>query len=241
MMGIQWPGRRATYRQLRKRARRVLRPAWLGTLRRVTPLSEHWGYDRGTPVDRYYIERFLARHQDDIRGRVLEVKDSRYTERWGSGVTRADVLDIDRNNPRATILADLGAESALEADAFDCCIIVQTLQYIPDPAVAVRTLWRALKPGGALFVTAPGITRVDPGLNDTDYWRFTPAICRRLLGDSFGHEHVEVEGHGNVLAAIAFLTGMCCEELTRRELDAADPFYPLVVTARAVKRPDTCR
>ena len=235
MIGIRWPGRRATYRHLQKRARRVLRPAWLGTLRRVTPLSQQWGYDRGTPVDRYYIERFLERHRNDIRGRVLEVKDSASTERWGIGVTQADVLDIDPANPRATVVADLGVEGALEAEAFDCCLIVQTLLYVPDPAVAVRTLWRALRPGGVLLLTVPGITRVDPILSATDYWRFTPAVCRRLLGDAFGPEHVDVEGHGNVLAAIAFLAGMGYEELSRREREVTDPAYPLIVTARAVK------
>jgi SAM-dependent methyltransferase len=234
-MGIHWPYRRASYRRLQKRARRVLRPAWLGTLRRVTPLSQQWGYDRGTPVDRYYIERFLERHCHDIRGRVLEVKDSTYTERWGCGVTSTEVLDIDPNNPRATVVADLGVENALEGDAFDCCVIVQTLLYVPDPAAAVRTLWRALRPGGVLLLTVPGITRVDPILTATDYWRFTPAVCRRLLGESFGNEHVEVEGHGNVLAAIAFLTGMGHEELSRRELDVTDPSYPLIITARAMK------
>ena len=234
-MRLPWPGRRAAYRQLQKRARRVLRPAWLGTLRRVTPLSQQWGYDRGTPVDRYYIERFLERHRDDIRGRVLEVKDSASTDRWGRGVMQSDVLDINAANPRATVVADLGVDGALEAEAFDCCLIVQTLLYIPDPAVAIRTLWRALRPGGVLLLTVPGITRIDPILSATDYWRFTPAGCARLLREAFGDDQVHVEGHGNVLAAIAFLSGMGHEELSRRELEVIDPAYPLVVTARAVK------
>ena len=39
-------------------SRRVTRPAWLGTLRRTRPLSADFGYDRGTPIDRYDIERF---------------------------------------------------------------------------------------------------------------------------------------------------------------------------------------
>ena len=35
---------------------------WIGTLRRLTPLSQHWGADRGTPMDRYYVRRFLDAH-----------------------------------------------------------------------------------------------------------------------------------------------------------------------------------
>ena len=43
-----------------------------GTLRSIHPVSTQFGWDRGLPVDRYYIEDFLARHSSDIRGRVLE-------------------------------------------------------------------------------------------------------------------------------------------------------------------------
>ena len=95
---------------------RLRRPAILGTLRRTRPLSDVWGFDRGTPVDRYYIERFLASRRSDIRGRVLELMDSGYTELYGTGVTQADVLDIDASNPKATIVDDLTTgESAARA------------------------------------------------------------------------------------------------------------------------------
>src|SRR5829696_9316780 len=67
----------------RQRLQRLLRPAWLGTLRRITPLSRRWGADRGTPIDRWYIERFLEAHRGDIHGRVLEVKDAGYARRFG--------------------------------------------------------------------------------------------------------------------------------------------------------------
>ena len=33
-----------------------------GDLRRTDPVSRDWGYDRGTPIDRRYIEEFLAAH-----------------------------------------------------------------------------------------------------------------------------------------------------------------------------------
>ena len=34
-----------------------------GDLRRLSPISRHFGFDRGTPIDRYYIEGFLAETQ----------------------------------------------------------------------------------------------------------------------------------------------------------------------------------
>ncbi len=52
-------------------------------LGRVKPLSQDWGFDRGKPIDRYYIERFLAGHSDDVRGRVLEIGSNDYTLRFG--------------------------------------------------------------------------------------------------------------------------------------------------------------
>jgi SAM-dependent methyltransferase len=220
-----------------QRLRRLRRPAWLGTLRRTSPLSDVFGLDRGKPVDRRYIEGFLARHRQDIRGRVLEVKDSHYTDSFGAGVSRRDVLDVDPTNRNATIVADLAEADPLPSDSFDCLILTQVLQFIFPVQPAIRHGHRALRPGGVLLVTVPGISRIEPGsLSRTDHWRFTPASCRRLFEDVFGPGQVSVEAHGNVLAAIAFLTGMAQEELSPAELDRADPHFPVVVAVRAVKR-----
>src|ERR1041384_1893415 len=63
-----------------------------GSLRRTTPISGEFGLDRGEPVDRYYVEKFLERHAEDIRGRVLEIGDDRYTKKFGaSRVIGSDV------------------------------------------------------------------------------------------------------------------------------------------------------
>src|SRR5262245_28966028 len=78
--------------------------ARLGDLRRVTPFSRRFGFDRGLPVDRYYIERFLVAHAHDIHGRVLEVKDDDYTRRYGGDrVTRSDVLYVVSGYTKATL------------------------------------------------------------------------------------------------------------------------------------------
>ncbi|HEY8583155.1 MAG TPA: hypothetical protein VIL49_09400, partial [Capillimicrobium sp.] len=59
----------------RPQVRRVVRHRRFAGLWRRTPLSEAGGYDRGRPVDRVYIERFLDAHRADVRGTVLEVGD----------------------------------------------------------------------------------------------------------------------------------------------------------------------
>ena len=214
-----------------------MRPAWLGTLRRVSPISEEWGFDRGTPVDRYYIERFLQTYRADIRGRVLEVKDSTYTHRFGTAVVEQEVIDINPANRRATIVADLSAADGVSDDAFDCIVLTQTLQFIFDVQSAVVHTRRMLKPEGVVLATVPSISRIAPryGLT-TDFWRLTAASCNRLFGGVFGADNVVVQPYGNVLTSIAFLTGLAAEELSTAELDKLDEYFPLIVTIRAVKR-----
>ena len=56
-------------------------------LSRLDPVSRMYGADRGKPVDRWYIERFLAAHTADVRGRVLEVAETTYTEWYGGDAT----------------------------------------------------------------------------------------------------------------------------------------------------------
>src|SRR5207248_2553512 len=86
---------RAAANRFRYRIRRCARPVRLATLRPTTPISTDFGYDRGTPIDRFYIERFLSEQRHFIRGRVLEVSDAGYTDRFGSTVTQRDILDVD--------------------------------------------------------------------------------------------------------------------------------------------------
>jgi SAM-dependent methyltransferase len=219
----------------RQRLTRLRRPAWLGTIRRTSPLSDHFGRERGTPIDRYYIERFLAENRERISGRVLEVKDSDYTRRFGGAVSRSDVLDVDERNPDATVIADLVVPGGIEPAAFDCFILTQTLHYIFDLGAALEQVHRILRPGGTALCTVPVVSRIGRGELSPEYWRFTPTTCKILFERAFPGGEFEVRGRGNVLACVAFLMGMAAEELRAEELEMDDPFFPLLVTVRATK------
>lgn len=223
--------------RLTQRLRRLVRPVRLGAFGRTHPVSAEWGFDRGTPIDRWYIEAFLAEHRRDVRGRVLEVRNSLYTERFGNGVERGDVLDIDRQNSSATLIADLSAADDLASDQFDCFILTQTLQFIFDVQSAVAHTHRILRPGGVALVTLPSVSRVAPrgGLTN-EYWRFTAASCAALFGSVFGVDQIQITSYGNVSSAIAFLAGMAREELSPQQLDGHDEYFPLLLAVRAVKR-----
>ncbi|WP_448614624.1 glycosyltransferase [Modestobacter sp. URMC 112] len=223
--------RSAVKRARAARGRRVR----MGSLRRLTPVSRHFGFDRGLPIDRYYIEQFLHENALVIAGRVLEVGDSEYTRRFGgSRVVQADVLNVRAGHPETTFVGDLADGAGLPNEAFDCVVLTQTLHLVYDLPAAVRTLHRILRPGGTLLATFPGISPLsDDEWAATWHWSLTPVSAARLFGDVFGTENVEVDFRGNVLSSIAFLHGLAAHELRPGELAWPDPQFPMLITLRA--------
>jgi len=223
------------HRPIKSRLNRLRRPAPRGLLRRRRPVSRNWGFDRGTPVDRHFIEAFLTDQGQHIRGRVLEVKDDEYTQRHGTAVDACDVLDVDADNPHATVIADLTDAPGIADDTYDCIILTQVLHLVYDLQAAVRECERILRPGGTLLATVPALSRMSRELRATDFWRLTPTGAERVFGDVFGQDRVDVHGHGNAVLCSAFLLGVAAEEVSRRQLRRHDPLFPLVVTVRATK------
>jgi hypothetical protein len=199
----------------------------------VEPVSRTFGFDRGMPIDRFYIERFLASRSSLIAGRVLEIGDRVYTERFGSAVEQSDVLHATGESDQTTLVGDLATGEGVPEAAFDCIVLTQTLPFIFDVAGAVAGTRRALKPGGWVLATVPGISQISRFDMDRwgDFWRFTDASVRRLFADGF--DPVEVETHGNVAAASGFLQGLATEEMKREVLEQTDPDYQLLITVAA--------
>jgi hypothetical protein len=208
-------------------------------LLRSKPVSRVFGLDRGQPIDRYYIEAFLHRHNSDIKGCVMEIGDSTYTNKFGGKkVIRSEILHAVEGNPKATLVGDLTTGKGIPEGFFDCMILTQTFLCIYDVHAAVVNSYSALKSGGVLLATFPGISQISRYDMERwgDYWRFTDASGRRLFGDVFGVENISVETHGNVLVACAFLQGFAVEELLQKELVFNDPDYQVLITVRAVKK-----
>lgn len=238
--GLPEPAKELAHRVLgapfsSRRLRRALRPVRWGTLRRMQPVGKRWGAERGTPVDRFYLERYFRSVSPVIRGRVLEVRDPAYTDRFGHDVVSVDLVDIDPRNDEATIVADLAEAGSLPRESFDCAILPQTLQFVDDPREAIANLWQSLVPGGALIVTVPSVSRVDSHAGDADRWRWLPSGLRHLLEQACDPPgYLEVATFGNLLAATAFLHGVAAEELREDELELVDPNHAILacVTAR---------
>ena len=213
------------------------RPLDLGDLRRVTPVDPNWGFERGTPIDRVYVEEFVGAHSADIRGRVLEIAAADYTTRFGRDVEKVDILMAKDGNPRATIVADLSDAPQIPDDSFDCAIVTQTLQFVYDVRAALKTLERILAPGGVLLATMPGVTKISPPEDEEwgEWWHYTSRSAGRLAEEAFGAGNVEVTAYGNVLSAAGFLYGLAASDLRPEELEARDRLYEVIVGIRAIK------
>lgn len=196
------------------------------------PLSRKFGFDRGTPVDRFYIEGFLARHRCHIRGDILEVADDRYARMFGKSIGKIDVLHALPTSG-ATIVGDLATGENIPASAYDCIILTQTLHCIYDYAAAAVNAIKALKPGGTLLVTAPGISQISRYDMDRwgDYWRFTDRSMTRFLQELSPSARITVETYGNVAAAKAFLDGAAVHEVEQAVLEHHDDDYQVLIGA----------
>jgi len=215
-------------------------PGWVrfGDMKRLKPFSERWGRDRGLPIDRYYIEGFISSNSGQIKGRVLEFGDDRYTQKfYNPAISAGDIINLNKEtNPATTIAADIVDAPQIPSGTYDCIICTQTLQFIYDHKKAVETLYRILAPGGFLLTTFPGISPTS-GTTWSRYWcwNFTVLSAENMFREFFPRENVEVKAYGNLISAAGFLYGLSAEELTEEELGYHDPRYEIVITVKAVK------
>jgi hypothetical protein len=210
-----------------------------GDFDRTSPISRVFGLDRGLPIDRYYIEKFLEANSRHIQGRVLEMGDPFYIKKFGNGnVSQIDVMNVIEGNPDATIVADLTDADHVPSNQFDCIIFTQSLQMIYELKVALHTLHHLLKPGGKLLMTSAGISKIARRLGTDDwgeYWHLTTQSAEALISESFVGGECEVRSLGNVFSAICFLHGLSAEELPASKLDVCDPNYEVIITVVATK------
>jgi len=208
-----------------------------GSFRRLSPISPVFALDRGFPIERYYIERFLGAHRADIIGRAMEFGDTFYLDKFGGeGLTAKEVFSYVESEG-ATIIGDLTGSTAPEVEPLDCIVCTQTIQMIYDIRLAVRRLHAMLKPGGVLLLTSHGTSKIGRHL-DTDgwgeYWHLTQQAARSLFEENFEGD-VEIDAYGNVLTAMCALHGLAAEELSREELEYKDRGFDVIITVRAVR------
>ncbi|MEO8399862.1 MAG: methyltransferase domain-containing protein [Ignavibacteriaceae bacterium] len=206
-------------------------------LRSTKPISKVFGLDRGMPIDRYYIGKFLNENKNYISGKVLEIGENTYSKKYGTNVSSFEVLHVDNKNKNATIIGDLTKPETLPQNEIDCLICTQTLNFIYDFNKAIQGIHHLQKKNGTALVTAAGICQISRYDMDRwgDYWRFTTKSASKAFSEIFGKKNIKVDFYGNVLSSISFLEGIASNELTDEELDFKDKDYEMLITVIAKK------
>ncbi len=204
----------------------------------VKPISNVFGLDRGTPIDRFYIEDFLNLNAALIKGNVLEIGDSTYSRKYGENIEKINVLHYNNTNSEATIVGDLSKPETLPDSEFDAFICTQTLNFIFNVKEAISGCHKVLAENGVFLGTVAGISQISRYDMQRwgDYWRFTDLSVKKLFEEVFGDGHVEVQVYGNALAATAFIQGISVEEIfDKNKLMSNNPDYQVIICIKAYK------
>ncbi len=198
------------------------------------PVSEQFATERGTPVDRYYIDKFLNEYSHYICGDVLEIEDNTYTKKYGGEkVGTSIVMDVSSKASNIDFNANIETGEGIKASIADCFICTQTLMYIYDLKSAARNICKLLKPGGAALITCSGLSQNSRRCMESygAYWGFNEAVFQKMFSDESEMELVITGAYGNVKTVTAHISGLCVEDLQEADFEKTDVCYPLIVYA----------
>lgn len=196
----------------------------------VRPLNRTFGFSRGTPIDRYYIENWLANNRKLICGDVLEIAEDTYTRRFSGDNVRSHILHVSMEQ-EGVIKGDLETGEGIEENSMDCIILTQTVGFIYECKNVIANLYKMLRKGGTALITTGGISQISRYDMDLwgHFWSFTTASLKRLIEESGFGTNYEMTVYGNVKAACALLYGVAAEELEKEELAYSDEDYPVSI------------
>lgn len=197
-------------------------------------VSSNMGCDRGIPIDRYYIEKFLFMNKKSIHGNVMEIGDNIYTKKFGENIENSYILTADNTTFKKDakiIYGDLQVSG--EKDMVDCFILTQTLPFIYDIHSAAKNIINMLKNDGIALITVSGVSMLSEYDNSRwgHYWGFTELSLRRLFENFVPEKNIEIISMGNAKAASAFLYGLCVEDISVSDLDYEDKLVPVTIGA----------
>ena len=200
---------------------------------RVYPVNDIFGYRRGTPIDRYYIEQAMKDYSSYIKGTVLEVGGSEYTKKF-SKTKKNDsfILNYTQMEGDQIIVGDLSNKHSVEGYKFNTFICTQTLNFIYDFHTAIDTSYELLNHGGYYLGTVASVSNISKYDNSRwgDYWRFTKKGLTTSLEKS-NFDVIDIKAYGNVLSAKAIFDGCVVEDFEDITLlDHFDPVYPIIVS-----------
>jgi len=202
-----------------------------GDLKKTVPICQAFGLTRGTPVDRYYLSKFIEDVKTQITGNILEIggtpKDKDfYSVNLGDSYR---ILNMEEG-PGVDIIGDVHNTSLIEPDSLDSVIIFNVLEHCYAPWIAVENIYKWLKPGGKCFAMVPSSIRLHA--TPFDYWRPLPDGLAWIFRN---YSQQKLYVYGNPITVIASYHGIAVEELTTEELDAFHADYPVATCILAQK------
>lgn len=220
--------------RIKKLAKRLFAARQWGDLRRIEPASRSFGFDRGTPIDRVYIESFLSEHADAITGDILEIGDNQYTQKFGKHIKRSVVLAGSVPDAECYSGDLTNVQSLATLGRFDCVIATQVLNFIFELDAAMHGIKSLLKENGVVLVTLAGLAPVSRYDAERwgDYWRFSDMSAKKLFEKHF-ESGVDITCFGNLISATGILHGLSAEELRRDEMAHTDPDYQVLIGVKA--------
>ena len=201
------------------------------------PMCRDFGITRGTPIDRKYIEQFLEKYREDIKGEVLEIADNTYTLKYGEDRIKKSYILHVKGWGDGVICGNLETGDGIDNNRYDSAIVTQTLMFIYDLKKVVFNIHRMLKPGGVALVTVAGISQISryDAENWGSYWGFQRDSLKKLFEEYFKEQNITIESYGNVKTATAMLYGMCAEEISIEAFKYNDLQYPVILGIRIEK------
>lgn len=133
-------------------------------------------------------------------GLVLDAGSGRGAWRRTILATAAAYESIDlepRGGEIPTWIGDLARMPQVPNVRYDTVVCHQVLEHVSEPERTLAEIWRVLKPGGGLVLSAPHLSRLHELPHD--YFRYTPQGLRALL-ERAGFTAIEIEVYGGPLS-----------------------------------------
>lgn len=202
-----------------------------GDLKRIAPFCQTFGFLRGKPIDRYYLDKFINEIKQEICGDILEI---------GATENARESYDLNSDSSYRVmnvcvwkgvdIVGDAHDTNNVEAESFDTILLFNVLEHCYAPWLVLENIHKWLKPGGKCFVSVPSAVRIHH--IPQDYWRPLPDAFNWMLRN---FSQWQVFTYGNAMTVVASYYGVSAEELTTEELDSYHSDYPVITCVSAKK------
>ncbi|MEI6429313.1 MAG: methyltransferase domain-containing protein [Pseudanabaena sp. ELA607] len=202
-----------------------------GDFKRTNPICQTFGFLRGQPVDRYYLDKFIQKIRPEIVGNILEIGATPQAKETYqlSPDSSYQVLNIEPFLG-VDIVGDAHNVNLIKPESFDTILLFSVLEHCYAPWIVIENIYTWLKPGGKCFAMTPVSAKIHNV--PQDYWRIMPDAFTWML-KNFSHHELQL--CGNTMTVLADLYGISAAELTTEELDAYHPDHPVSIYFSATK------